>query len=100
MLGLRLLRGRTLSGVVAGVPNIMLTTTGARTGRSRTVPLIGLPLDGGGTAIVGTRWGSEHNPGWFYVGFAKYRRRISRRAVPIFVLDEVSEVSEASPPTG
>ena len=35
--GLGLLRGRTLSGVMAGVPNIMLTTTGARTGRSRTV---------------------------------------------------------------
>lgn len=131
---LGLLRGRTLSGVVAGVPNIMLTTTGARTGRARTVPLIGLPVAGGGTAIVGTRWGSEHNPGWFhnltsdpravvqrgderidvvarrvpeggeydaimrqadavYVGFPKYRRRISRRAVPVFVLEPLSEAS-------
>ncbi len=124
------LRGRTLSGVLAGVPNILLTTTGVRSGTARTVPLIGLPLDDGGTAIVGTRWGSEHNPGWFYnltndphavihrgdeqidvvarrvledaeydrimhqadevyVGFARYRRRITRRNVPVFVLEPV-----------
>jgi deazaflavin-dependent oxidoreductase (nitroreductase family) len=128
------LRGRTLSGVLAGVPNNMLTTTGARTGRSRTVPLIGLPVAGGGTAIVGTRWGSEHHPGWYhnltsdpralvqrgadrievvarrvpvggeydaimrqadavYVGFPRYRRRISGRAVRVFVLEPVSEES-------
>jgi deazaflavin-dependent oxidoreductase (nitroreductase family) len=126
--GLGLLRGRTLSSVLAGVPNILLTTTGAQTGRPRTVPLVGVPLDGGATALVGTRWGSEHNPGWsynlmkepravverdgqrfdvvarrvvdgdeyaaimrradqVYVGFAKYRRRITRRDVPVFVLE-------------
>jgi deazaflavin-dependent oxidoreductase (nitroreductase family) len=124
---LGLLRGRTLSGLLAGVPNVLLTTTGARSGRPRTVPLVGLSRTGGETAIVGTRWGSQHHPGWFYnlsndpravlqrgdeqaevvarrvvdegeydeimrqadavyLGFAKYRRRISRRAVPIFVL--------------
>ena len=78
---------------------------------------------------VGTRWGSQHDPGWshnltahpradmerdgehvdvtarrvppgdeydaimcradeVYVGFAKYRRRITHREVPVFVLDE------------
>ena len=113
-------RGRTLSGVLAGVPNIMLTTTGAKSGTPRTVPLVGVPVDGGDVAVIGTRWGSEHNPGWYlqpqqdpravverdgeridvtarrvtdsdeyddimrradevYVGFAKYRRRITRR---------------------
>ena len=126
--GLGVLRGRTLSSVIAGVPNILLTTTGAKTGRQRTVPLVGVPVDGGRIAVVGTRWGSEHNPGWsynltadphavverdgqqievvarrvvdrdgynsimrsaddVYVGFAKYRRRITRRAVPVFVLE-------------
>jgi hypothetical protein len=28
-----------------------------------------------------------------YVGFPKYRRRISRRTVPVFVLEPVSEES-------
>ena len=127
---LRLLRGRTLSSILAGVPNIMLTTTGARTGSRRTVPLIGLPITGG-IAIVGTRWGSQHQPGWFhnlsrdprasvrrdgtdidvvarqvpegpeydaimgladrvYVGFPRYRSRVSRRSIPVFVLEPAS----------
>jgi deazaflavin-dependent oxidoreductase (nitroreductase family) len=124
---LRVLGGRTLSSIIAGVPNILLTTTGARTGRARTVPVIGLPVDGG-LAIVGTRFGSPTNPGWYhnlshdpharvtrrdettdvvarlvpdgaeydaimrvadsvYCGFPKYRRRITTRRVPVFVLE-------------
>ena len=88
-------------------------------GKQRTVPLVGVPVDGGRIAVVGTRWGSQHDPGWsynltadpravierdgqhievmarrvldrdeydaimrradeVYVGFAKYRRRITR----------------------
>jgi deazaflavin-dependent oxidoreductase (nitroreductase family) len=127
----RLFRGRTLSGLLAGVPNILLTTTGARSGESRTVPLVGVPVAGGRTAIVGTRWGSEHDPAWshnltanpravvqrgeqrldvlarrvaagpeydtimgraddVYVGFARYRARITRRTVPIYVLEPVA----------
>ena len=58
----RLLGRRTVSGIIAGVPNIMLTTTGAKTGRLRTVPLVGLPV-AGRLAVIGTRWGSETNPG-------------------------------------
>jgi deazaflavin-dependent oxidoreductase (nitroreductase family) len=135
---LGLLRGRTLSGLLAGVPNVLLTTTGARSGKPRTVPLVGLPRADGETAIVGTRWGSQHNPGWFYnlsndpravlrrgdehakvvarhvvdereydaimrqadavyVGFAKYRQHISRRAVPIFVLRPQSPAAATGP---
>ena len=59
------LRGRTVSGIVAGVPNIMLTSTGARTGRPRTVPLVGIDV-ADGVAIVGTRFGSPHHPGWYH----------------------------------
>jgi deazaflavin-dependent oxidoreductase (nitroreductase family) len=61
----KLFRGRTLSGTLAGIPNIMLTTTGARSGQARTVPLIGLNVDGA-VAVVGTRFGSEEHPGWYY----------------------------------
>jgi deazaflavin-dependent oxidoreductase (nitroreductase family) len=125
-----LLRGHTLSSILAGVPQILLTTSGARTGMSRTVPLVGIHLADGTTAVVGTRWGSQHDPGWSYnltadpnamiewggersrvitrrlernaeydaimaaadkayVGFASYRRRISRRDVPVYVLRPV-----------
>lgn len=119
--------GRTLSGMLAGIPNILLTTTGAKSGEARTVPLVGLHVDGT-VAIVGTRFGAEQHPGWYhnlvhdpravvevhgersevvaravpdgpeydrimavadtvYVGYAKYRRRIHGRRIPIFVLE-------------
>ena len=61
----RVLGHRTLSGIIAGVPNIMLTTTGAKSGHPRTVPLVGPPVDGG-VAVIATRWGSATNPGWAY----------------------------------
>ena len=127
----RLLGRHTVSGFVAGVPNVMLTTTGARTGRKRTVPLVGVPIDDG-VAIVGTRFGSPHHPARYhnlladpfaeletqggtttavvarevpdgdeydaimraadatYSGFPIYRRRITARRVPVFVLQPVA----------
>ena len=60
----RLTRGRhMLSSLLAGLPVIMLTTTGARSGRSRTVPLLGLPVEGG-MAVIASNWGQRHAPGW------------------------------------
>ncbi|MEY4338498.1 MAG: hypothetical protein RLZ14_348 [Actinomycetota bacterium] len=61
----RFTKGRTLSGMLAGIPNIMLTTTGAKSGQQRTVPLVGLNIDGN-LAIVGTRFGSDQHPGWYH----------------------------------
>lgn len=61
----KLCKGRTLSGMLAGIPNIMLTTTGAKSGEARTVPLVGLDVPGG-IAIIGTRFGSDHHPGWYH----------------------------------
>ncbi len=40
----RLTRGRhTFASLVSGLPVVMLTTTGARSGRPRSVPVLGLP---------------------------------------------------------
>lgn len=61
----KLTGGRTLSGMLAGIPNIMLTTTGAKSGQPRTVPLVGLNINGD-VAIVGTRFGSDQHPGWYH----------------------------------
>lgn len=41
----------------------MLTTTGARTGLSRTVPVLGFPI-GEDIAIAAGNFGRAHNPGW------------------------------------
>ena len=62
----RLSRGRlTLPGLLAGLPVIMLTTTGAKSGQSRTMPLLGIPL-GGDIAVIGSNYGQTATPGWVY----------------------------------
>jgi deazaflavin-dependent oxidoreductase (nitroreductase family) len=60
----RLTRGRaTVGSLVSGLPVVMLTTTGARTGRSRTVPLLGLPTPDG-LAVIASNWGRASHPAW------------------------------------
>ncbi len=52
-------------GLLAGLPVIMLTTTGAKSGRPRTMPLVGIPL-GDDLAVIGSNYGQQHTPGWVY----------------------------------
>jgi deazaflavin-dependent oxidoreductase (nitroreductase family) len=54
---------RTLTSLISGMPVIMLTTTGARSGRPRTLPLVGVP-DGEGLAVIASNFGREHHPAW------------------------------------
>jgi deazaflavin-dependent oxidoreductase (nitroreductase family) len=63
---LRLSRGQvTLPGVVAGIPVLTVTTTGARTGQRRTTPLLGVPA-GEDIAVIGTSFGQPRTPGWYH----------------------------------
>ena len=60
----RLTRGRaTVGSLVSGLPVVMLTTTGARSGRPRTVPLLGLPTPDG-LAVIASNWGRDRPPAW------------------------------------
>ena len=62
----RLSRGRTtLSAWVSGLPVIMMTTTGARTGQPRTLPVLALP-DGDHLLLIASNFGRPTNPGWYY----------------------------------
>jgi deazaflavin-dependent oxidoreductase (nitroreductase family) len=62
----RLTRGRTtLSAWVSGLPIVMLTTTGARSGQQRTLPILGLP-DGDRLVVIASNFGRQQNPGWYY----------------------------------
>jgi deazaflavin-dependent oxidoreductase (nitroreductase family) len=62
---LRLGHGRVASHVPGGAPICLLTTTGRRTGRSRTVPLLYLPRDDQQIVVVASRGGLSEHPAWY-----------------------------------
>jgi deazaflavin-dependent oxidoreductase (nitroreductase family) len=60
----RLTRGRrTFASLVSGIPVAMLTTTGAKSGKSRTVPVLGMPTPDG-IAVIASNFGQERHPAW------------------------------------
>jgi deazaflavin-dependent oxidoreductase (nitroreductase family) len=62
----RATRGRaTFVSWVAGLPIVMLTTTGAKSGRRHTLPLVALP-EGERLVVIASNYGQERNPGWYY----------------------------------
>ncbi len=63
----------TVPGLMAGLPVIMLTTTGAKSGQPRTMPLVGTPF-GDDLAIIGSNYGQQRTPGWVYNLGAIHRR--------------------------
>ena len=58
-------RGRhCLASLLTGLPVVVLTTTGRRSGLPRSVPLLGVPTEGG-IAVIASSWGSRSHPAWF-----------------------------------
>ncbi len=57
--------GGKLSGRLANSHILLLTTTGARTGQQRTVPL-GYGEDGGRLIVVAANAGAPAHPDWYY----------------------------------
>lgn len=62
---LRLSGGKLTFAQISGLPIIELTTTGAKTGKQRTLPITGLP-DGDKYALIASNFGQDHHPGWYY----------------------------------
>jgi deazaflavin-dependent oxidoreductase (nitroreductase family) len=54
----------TVSSALSHVPVVMLTTTGARTGLPRTVPLLAFP-DGDKVALIASSFGNSKHPAWY-----------------------------------
>lgn len=53
------------ASVALGLPVLLLTTTGARTGRRRSTPLVYV-TEGDTLAVIASRVGTDRNPGWYH----------------------------------
>jgi len=57
--------GGKVGGPFAGAPMLLITTTGAKTGRSFTTPLV-YSKDGGRFVIIASKAGAPTNPAWYH----------------------------------
>lgn len=60
---LRRTKGRWSVAGRHGLPSLLITTTGRRSGQPRTQPLL-YALDGDAFVVVGSNWGQAHHPAW------------------------------------
>jgi len=66
---LKLTGGRsTMTGLVGGLPVVILTTTGAKSGLPRTLPLLCIRDEQDPTifALIASNWGRAHYPAWYF----------------------------------
>jgi len=76
---LRVSRGQvTLTGATGGIPVLTITTTGARSGRRRTTPLVGVPF-GGDIAVIGAHFGQPGTSAWYHNLRARPRAEVTYR---------------------
>lgn len=57
--------GGKVSGMFAGAPLMVLTTTGAKSGKPRTIPLV-YTKDGDRIVIIASKGGADTNPDWYH----------------------------------
>ena len=55
----------SIPSLLTGLPVVILTSTGAKSGQARTKPVIGIP-DGDNVVLVASNWGQRRNPAWYY----------------------------------
>jgi deazaflavin-dependent oxidoreductase (nitroreductase family) len=79
--------GRLTGGRVVALglaPALLLTTTGRRSGRERTTPLLYVD-DGGGYVVVGSNWGRASQPAWALnlLAHPEGSVRVGGRVIPV-----------------
>ena len=55
----------SIPSILTGLPVVILTSTGAKSGQARTKPVIGIP-DGDNVVLIASNWGQGRNPAWYY----------------------------------
>ncbi len=55
----------SLTSILSGIPVIVLTSIGAKSGIPRTVPLLGV-IKGEDVFLIASNWGQARHPSWYY----------------------------------
>jgi deazaflavin-dependent oxidoreductase (nitroreductase family) len=64
---LRLSNGRsTAATFLTGLQILSLTTTGAKSGQPRTVPLVAVPYSDNRLIVIASNWGQAKQPAWYH----------------------------------
>jgi deazaflavin-dependent oxidoreductase (nitroreductase family) len=82
------------TGLLTGLPVIMVTTTGARSGEQRTMPLIGVPV-GDDLGLVAGNWGGQTAPAWSHNLDANPAATVSWKGVTVDVVARRAEGVDA-----
>jgi deazaflavin-dependent oxidoreductase (nitroreductase family) len=57
--------GGQVTGVFAGAPLVLITTTGAKSGRRRTTPIV-YTTDGDRIVVIASKGGAPTSPDWYH----------------------------------
>lgn len=64
---LKVSNGRsTAASLLTGLQILTVTTTGAKSGLPRTMPLVAVPFEDDRLVIIASNWGQQKNPAWYY----------------------------------
>lgn len=93
----RALGGRGVIGHILGSQMLLLTTTGRRTGRPRTVALFAFAV-GEAWVVVASRGGSRRIPAWYHnlAAWPDASVRVGRRDVPVQARELAGDEYEAA----
>ena len=80
----RITRGRFTLLTLAGLPEIMLTVAGRKSGLPRSTPLLCVPHDGG-WLVAGSNWGAPEPPAWVGNLDAASEATVTHRGRPVTV---------------
>ncbi|MEV6365460.1 nitroreductase family deazaflavin-dependent oxidoreductase [Micromonospora musae] len=87
----RLTRGRVVA--LGLVPSLILTTTGRRSGKPRSNPLLYVP-DDDAYVVIGSNWGQTHQPGWSMNLLADPAAEVAVKGRRVLVRAEPAEGAE------
>ena len=91
---LNLSRGRkSLTTMLTGLPVVVISTTGARSGKTRSLPLAGIP-DEDKIILIATWYGNANHPAWYYNLRANPEVELSKNGIKSKYIARIAEPEE------